>query len=61
MIPKLLTVADLSEILGISKQGIYNGLSSGAFPIKPIRVGKRLVRFREADVQKFLEGKHGRK
>lgn len=61
MIPKLLKVEELAEILGISRQGIYNGLSSGAFPIKPIRLGKRLIRFREADVQKFLEGKNGRK
>jgi len=52
---KLLKVTDLSRKFGISPRTIYNQLSHGTFPIKPIRIGKRLLRWRRRDVEKYLE------
>lgn len=52
---ELLTVKDLASILIISKRTIYNGVSNGTFPLRPIRIGRRLLRWRRRDVEKYLE------
>lgn len=50
---RLLTRADLSERLQISKRTISRMLSSGELP-RPAKIG-RLVRWREVDVARFIE------
>ncbi len=53
---RLLTVKETAVILGVSVRTIYNNIapkSKGSFCIKPIRVG-RLVKFRMADIDDFL-------
>jgi len=50
---KLDTVKELARTLKISPRTIYNKLSNGTFPIKPIRIG-RLLRFREEDISEYL-------
>ena len=50
---ELLTVVDLAEKLSISERSIYNQLSAGNFPIKPIRIG-RLIRFRIEDIKEYI-------
>jgi excisionase family DNA binding protein len=51
---RLLTVKNLAYKLNISERTIYNKLSNGTFPIKPLRVGKRLLRWRTGDVEQYL-------
>jgi excisionase family DNA binding protein len=50
---RLLTRADLSERLQISKRTISRMLSSGELP-RPAKIG-RLVRWRESDIAQFIE------
>ncbi len=45
---------ELAQRLKISDRTIYNKLSNGTFPIKPIRIG-RLLRFREEDINSYLK------
>jgi len=51
---ELLTVRGVSRRLIISERTVYNKLSAGTFPIKPIRVG-RLLRFRTEDINTYIE------
>ncbi len=51
---ELLTVKDLARKLTISERTIYNGVSNGSFPIKPIRIGRRLLRWRRLDIDEYL-------
>jgi len=49
---KLLTVGELSFKLGVSKKTIYGWIYRGT--IKPIKVGPRLVRFNEKEVEQWI-------
>ena len=49
-----LTVKQTAERLGISPKTIYNGLSSGTFPIKCKRV-RGSVGFLDKDIDEYLE------
>lgn len=49
-----LTVKQTAERLGISPKTIYNGLSSGTFPIKCKRV-RGSVGFLDRDIDEYLE------
>ena len=49
---KLLTCEQVSEIFSLSKHTIYNLVSEGRIPC--LRVNKRIVRFRESDLLKWL-------
>ena len=49
---KLLTCEQVAEKLVLSKHTIYNLVSEGRIPC--FRVNKRLVRFRESDLLKWL-------
>ena len=54
---RLLSVKELSELLGISPRTIYNGVHRRAkkpFPIKPKRIG-RSIKFDVRDVDRFIE------
>lgn len=51
---ELETVKNLARHLKISPRTIYNKVSDGTFPIKPIRFG-RLLRFRSEDIRAYLE------
>jgi predicted DNA-binding transcriptional regulator AlpA len=50
---RLLDRDDLGELLGMSGPAISVALSRNKFPIKPIRIGRRL-RFRLSDVNAFI-------
>ena len=49
-----LKVQDLANRWKISESPIYNGISNGTFPVKPVKIGRR-VRFRLKDVEKYEE------
>lgn len=52
---RLLSVKDVIGIIGISRSGLYGKIASGEFP-KPVAIGQRAVRFRETDVQGWIDG-----
>jgi excisionase family DNA binding protein len=51
-IEKLLTIADVARVLGISRASVYRLMRSGE--LSAIRVGKR-ARFEPTDVRAYLE------
>jgi excisionase family DNA binding protein len=51
-IEKLLTIADVAQVLGISRGSVYRLMRSGELPA--IRVGER-ARFEPTDVRAYLE------
>jgi len=51
---ELLTIKELARDWSISERTIYNKLSAGIFPIKPIKIG-RLLRFRIRDIKEFID------
>ena len=54
---RLLKIADVAKLLGISKHTLYKRCAPGAenpFPIKPKRVG-RSVRFSEKKVLQYIK------
>ena len=59
---QLLTTGDLSKKLGVSKGWIYQRTQlTTKDPIPCIRIGLRLLRFREDDVLKWLEEKNDKR
>lgn len=55
MIENLLTVHDVLSITGIrSRNTLYNKIIRGEFP-KPIRIGKRQIRFKQSEVQAWID------
>jgi predicted DNA-binding transcriptional regulator AlpA len=50
---KLLSVAELSDFIGLRPQTIYNKMSQGLFPIKHKKMG-RLVKFDIKDINRYL-------
>jgi predicted DNA-binding transcriptional regulator AlpA len=55
---KLLSVAELSDFIGLRPQTIYNKMSQGLFPIKHKKIG-RLVKFDIKDINKYLSSLPG--
>ena len=57
---KLLTCEQVSEIFSLSKYTIYNLVSESRIPC--FRINKRLVRFRESELERWLKNfkQHGR-
>jgi excisionase family DNA binding protein len=51
---ELLTVKDLAKLLVVSERTIYNKVSAGNFPIRPIRIGRRLLRWRRHDIDEYI-------
>jgi predicted DNA-binding transcriptional regulator AlpA len=50
----LLDSEALGEVLGLDAQAIRLALHRGRFPIRPIKLGRRL-RFRATDVRRYIE------
>ena len=50
---RLLTSKQIAEETGISRSTIYRLVQNGSFP-KPIRVGRRCVRWLESDIKAWL-------
>ena len=51
---QLLTVKNVLAIVGISRSGLYKKIASGEFPA-PVAIGQRSVRFRQEDVQAWID------
>ena len=54
VVKRFYTVKEISTILNISPQTIYNAMSKKTFPIKPKRMGKA-VRFDIKDIEAFIQ------
>lgn len=51
---RLLTVAQVSQLLGVSTRTIFRWVSTGELP-SPVKLGGRATRFRFADIQQLIE------
>jgi excisionase family DNA binding protein len=56
--PTLLTIREVAELLGMSESSVRRAWYDGNFP-KPIRLGRRGLRWRRDDVESFLANKPG--
>ena len=52
---RLLRLADVEERVALKRTAIYRYISRGVFP-KPVRMGPRSSRWRESDVQGWIDG-----
>ncbi len=57
---RLLSVKEVLSVVGISKSGLYKKISSGEFPA-PVAIGQRSVRFRQEDVQAWMDALKAKK
>ena len=48
---------DVEKLVGLSRSTLYAMMAEGNFP-KPVKLGKRAVGWREADVQGWLESRY---
>jgi len=48
---------DVEKLVGLSRSTLYAMMAEGSFP-KPVKLGKRAVGWREADVLDWLESRH---
>ncbi len=53
-LPKLLSVKQLTDWLGISRAALYKAIAENRFP-QPLKLGRQCVRFREDQVIAALE------
>jgi prophage regulatory protein len=53
---QLLTRKQVEQVVGLSRSSIYLMQSRGGFP-RPIRVGKRAVRWRASDINNWIESR----
>ena len=56
MIAKIYRRADVENITGLSRSTIYAMIADSTFP-KPIKLGKRAVGWREADIAAWLDSR----
>ena len=56
MAERLLTIAEVTAWCGLSKDSIYRLMGAGDFPAA-IRVGQRAVRWRESELDAWLESR----
>jgi prophage regulatory protein len=52
--PKLLSIAEVSEITKYRKSSIYNKVRLGEFP-RPISLGERSIAWLESDIYDWIE------
>ncbi len=50
----LMTVADVCDLLQITDRTVRKWTDNGKLPV-PIRMGRRIIRFRRADIEALLE------
>ena len=55
MTNELLTPDDVAELLDVSSQTLASWRTTGRYDLPFVRIG-RLVRYRRADIEEFLEG-----
>ena len=53
---RLLDFASAAERLGIATKTMRNRLSQGTWPIKPVRIGRRVM-WRESDITDVVAGR----
>ena len=51
---RLLTRAQVCDVVGLRKSEIYRRIRAGRFPAPP-RVGQRAVRWRQSEIYRWLE------
>ncbi|MXZ73643.1 MAG: AlpA family transcriptional regulator [Gemmatimonadetes bacterium] len=51
---RFVTVRDVLQMTHLSRTTIYRLMAEGIFP-KPIKVGLRAVRWKESEVQRYIE------
>ncbi len=56
MFPKLMRRPDVEKAVDLSCASIYRLMSEGRFP-RPIRIGRRAVRWKAEDVSDWLESR----
>ena len=59
MADKLLRRPEVETLTGLSRSTIYAWLQRGDFP-KPVKLGTRLVAWRESDIAAWLESRETR-
>jgi prophage regulatory protein len=56
---RLMRRPDVQNVTGLSRSTIYAMMAEGTFP-KPVKLGKRAVAWREADIRNWLDSReHG--
>ncbi len=53
---RLLTAAQVAEKLGISTRTLYKHISQGTMPPPSTKLNRKLVRWRESDLETFING-----
>ncbi len=48
-------MAAVVEAVGLSRAAIYAKLSDGTFP-RPVKIGSKAVRWRQSDIESWIEG-----
>lgn len=54
---RLLKAGEVARLVGLTKNSIYQLGVRGEIP--PVRLGAKVVRFREGDVAKFIDERRG--
>ena len=54
MSDRLLRRREVEQITGIGSSSIYRQMDRGSFP-RPVKVGPNAVRWRESDIQRWVE------
>ena len=53
VVPRLLTLRDVTELTALSRSAVYALMAESRFP-KPLRIGSRAVRWVESEVLDFI-------
>lgn len=59
MADKLLRRPEVEALTGLSRSTLYDWMKRGAFP-QPVKLGTRLVAWRESDIAAWLESRETR-
>jgi excisionase family DNA binding protein len=51
---KLMTAQELADFWRVTRRSIYNLVSAGTIPVKPIKIGKRILRWRTSEVEQYM-------
>lgn len=53
---RLMRRPDVEDVTGLSRSTLYSMMAEGTFP-KPVKLGKRAVGWREADIATWLDSR----